>query len=196
MLMKKVIIIHGWDGSPEEPMHKWLKMKLEEKGFEVIVPLMPNPEEPEIKAWINKIKEILKNPDKETYFIGHSVGCQGVLRYLETLNPDIKIGGAILIAPWMHLDDKTIEEEGEEIVEIAKPWMETPINWKKIKKHSNNFICIFSDNDPYVPLNNKVLFKKNLSAEIIIENNKSHYDPGSNITDNPAALNKLIEISK
>lgn len=194
--MKKVFIIHGWDGSPEEPMHEWLKKKLEEKGFEVSVPEMPNSAEPEINSWISKIKEIVENPNEKTYFIGHSVGCQGVLRYLETLNSNVNIGGVIFIAPWMHLDEKTIQEEGKEVVEIAKPWMETPINWDKVKTHTNNFVCIFSDNDPYVPLTNKELFKEKLSAKTIIEHNKGHYDPDSNITENPTALNELLKLSK
>ena len=123
--MKKIYIIHGWDGSPEEPMHKWLKKELEGKGFQVTIPLMPNPEEPEINAWIDKIKEVVENPDNDTYFIGHSVGCQGVLRYLETLDSNTNIGGAIFIAPWMHLDNKTIEEEGEEEKGII-------INYRKV----------------------------------------------------------------
>lgn len=39
--MKKVYIVHGWDGSPEEPMLQWLKVNLEEKGYVVEVPKMP-----------------------------------------------------------------------------------------------------------------------------------------------------------
>jgi uncharacterized protein len=188
--MNKVYIVHGWDGNPEEPMHKWLKEQLEKNGFKVEVPKMPHPDRPEINSWIDKLKEVVKTPDENTYFIGHSVGCQGVLRYLESINN--KIGGVVLIAPWMHLDKNTIEEEGEEVKEIAKPWMETPINWNKIKRLTNNFVCIFSDNDPYVPLSEKNIFEKNLDAKIIIEHSKGHFDPSSNIKDNITALRELL----
>ena len=34
--MRKVYILHRWDGSPKEPMHLWLKKKLEEEGFIVV----------------------------------------------------------------------------------------------------------------------------------------------------------------
>jgi esterase/lipase len=37
--MKKVFIIHGWDGYPEEGWFPWLKKELEKKGFSVFVPL-------------------------------------------------------------------------------------------------------------------------------------------------------------
>ena len=83
-----------------------------------------------------KLKEVAGDVDESTYFVGESIGCQGVLRYLETLDSDIKIGGVVLIAPWMKLDEKTIREEWEDAVEIARPWEETPIDWEKVKNNA------------------------------------------------------------
>ncbi len=185
--MKKIYVVHGWDGSPEEPLFRWIKKSLETEDFEVYIPKMPNPSKPEIKSWINRLKAII-NLDKDTILVGHSVGCQAVLRYLEALNKNEKLKKVILIAPWMHLDRNTIKEEGEEVVKIAKPWMETPINWKKIKVHCDDFVAIFSDNDPYVPLSNVDMFKKNLNAKILILKNRYHFDPGNNIDKLPELL--------
>ncbi len=187
--MKRIFLIHGWDGSPEEPMHKWIKKILGEKGFCVYVPEMPNADKPEIKAWIKKIAEVVGQLNKEDIFIGHSVGCQAVLRYLEKLNKEEKTKKVILIAPWMHLDKQTIEEEGEEVIEIAKPWEKIPINFEKVKSHCKKFIAIFSDNDPYVPLSNIDLFKKRLNAKTLILKNKGHFDPSHNIDKLPELLN-------
>ena len=39
--MKKVVIIHGANGSPEENWFPWLKKELETKGIEVIIPQFP-----------------------------------------------------------------------------------------------------------------------------------------------------------
>ena len=194
--MKKVIIVHRWEGSPEEPMLQWLKKELEAKGFEVIAPVMPNTEEPKIKEWIDKLKDVVKNPDEEVYFIGHSIGCQGVLRYLETLDVDVKIGGAIFIAPWMKLDEKTIKEEGEEVAEIAKTWVETPIDWDRVKPHADKFVCIFSDNDYYVLPVNKELFEEKLSAKTIIEHNKGHFTEEDDVIENVTAVDELVRISE
>jgi len=188
--MKTIYIIHGWDGNPKEPMHQWLKKSLEEKGYSVVIPEMPNPEIPEIDAWIGKINEIAQ-PNENTIFVGHSIGCQAVLRYLEQLPDEIKITGVVLIAPWMKLDEQTIKEEGEEVAEVAKPWEETPIDFQKVRKHSDKFIAIFSDNDPYVPLNQKDLFEKELGAETIIENNKGHFSPDDGIEEVPIILEKI-----
>ncbi|MBU1103954.1 MAG: alpha/beta fold hydrolase, partial [Nanoarchaeota archaeon] len=157
--MKKAIIIHGWGGSPNEAIHKYLKRQLEAQGFNVQVPEMPNTEAPEIKTWIDHLKDLAPNPDKETFFIGHSVGCQTILRYLEKLPETTKVGGVVMIAPWMHLLD-TAYENPEEEKEIAKPWLETPIDWEKIKSRTDHFVAIFSDNDFCVPLSDKEIFKE------------------------------------
>lgn len=191
--MKKLYLIHGWDGSPEEPMHKWIAEKTRERGYEVFNPLMPNPEEPKISDWLNKISEITNNGesiDEETIFIGHSVGCQAVLRYFEILE-NKKAGKTILIALWMKLDEQTIKEEGEDVVEVAKPWMETPIDFEKVKKACAEFICIFSDNDPYVPLSEKDFLKEKLNAKTLVLNNRWHFDPDSGIDKLPEILEFL-----
>jgi len=192
--MKTVYIIHGWDGSPEEPTFKWLGSQLKEKGYRVIAPNMPNPEKPEIEAWVGKLKKIA-SPDPDSIFVGYSIGCQAVLRYLETLTEEIKIGGVVLIAPWMRLDEKTIEEEGEEVREIAKPWMETPIDFTKIKSLTKNITAIFSDNDPYVPLSQKDIFEKELGANIIIEHKKGHFDQSGGVDKLPSALDAILKMS-
>ena len=189
--MKTFYLIHGWDGSPEKPMHKWIKKTLEDKGHKVIAPKMPNAGEPEINSWVEKIKEIVDYLNEDIYFIGHSIGCQAILRYLEIVSG--KSGSVFLIAPWIYLDENTMEEEPES-EEIAKPWMETPINWNQVKTKSKNFVCIFSDNDPYVPLSNKELFKDKLKAKIIIENNKGHFTESDKVNKLPILIKEIEKL--
>jgi len=181
--MKKVIIIHGWGGNPNsEAWFSWIKKELSKRQILLNIPKMPNTNNPEIKTWTNKIKEVAKNINENTYFIGHSIGCQAILRYFEQ-EKSLHVKGAILIAPWMYLDKKTIEEEGEESIRIAKPWVETPINWDKIKNTTKNFVCVFSDNDNFVPLSNAKLFKEKLNAKIIIKHNEEHFNDTKQIKE-------------
>ena len=72
--------------------------------------------------------------------------------------------------------------------------METPIDWNKIKKHTSKFVCILSDNDPYVPLSNAELFKEKLNAKIIIEKNKGHYTAGDNVKENRTVVEELMKM--
>jgi len=190
--MKRVFLIHGWDGSPEEPMHKWIRKILAAKGFEVFAPKMPVPGKPKIQPWIEKIKQAVGKLDKNDIFIGHSIGCQAILRYIETLDKrEGKVKKIILIAPWMHFDKDIIKQEEEKTIKMSGPWMEIPINFQKIKAHCKKIITIFSTNDPYVPLSNSNLFKKDLNAKILILKNRGHFDPYHNIKKLPELLNLL-----
>jgi len=68
----------------------------------------------------------------------------------------------------------TLKGLGPEELPIAKPWLDEPINYDKIKDCTENIVAVFSDNDPYVPLENEKLFKDRLSAKTLMLHNKGH----------------------
>lgn len=187
--MKRAFVIHGWGGNPDEPMLAYCARELSMRGFEVHTPEMPHPDEPTIDDWVSALHDEVGIPDEHTFFVGHSVGTQTVLRYLETIPQDLQVGGVLLIAPWMILSIENLAED--ESPDIAKPWMETPIDFKKVISHAKEFTAIFSDNDPFVPLlPNETLLKENLNVKIIILNNKGHFTEDDEVTDLPEV--KLI----
>src|SRR3989338_6685659 len=91
--MKKVYIVHGWGGAPTEPQISWIRKQLEVRGFIVMALAMPHTEAPDMEEWTAKLKQEISAPDQNTYFIGHSIGCQAIMRYLAGLSSDTKIGG-------------------------------------------------------------------------------------------------------
>lgn len=192
--MKRAILIHGWDGYPENAWFPWLRSELEKQGFSVVAPAMPNPDEPKIEEWIPALAKEIGSPDSELCLVGHSVGCQAILRYLETLPAETRIAGIVLVAPWMELDTTTLEEEGEEVREIARPWMETPIDFSKIKTIAGKTTAILSDNDPYVPVSQGDIFKEKMGAEIIVESGKGHFDDFQGMKELPSALKAVEEL--
>lgn len=141
--MKRVIIVHRWEGGSHDDWRPWLKAELEKKDFEVFIPDMPDTNIPVIEKWVNRLANIVGTPDSNTYFIGHSIGCQTILRYLQTI--DVKIGGALFVAGWFNLENL----ESEEIVKIAKPWIETPINIGNIISVLPKSTLLISKDDPY-----------------------------------------------
>ena len=180
--MKKVYLVHGWGGGPEnEIWFPWLKKELETRGFSVEILKMLNPDYPKIETWVKHLENNVKELDEETYFIGHSIGCQAILRFLEKIPEKIKIGGCIFVAGWFDLLETAYEEEGEK--EIAKPWIETPINLEKVKEHTNNFLAIFSDDDSCVSVSETELFKEKLNSKIIIKKNQGHFDEVNEIPE-------------
>ena len=193
-MKKRVFIIHGWEGFPEEGWFPWLKRELENRGFDVYVPQMPDAAYPRIKNWLPAIEKIVDNPDKNTYFVGHSMGVQAIIRYLETLPENKKIGGAIFVAGFF----KRLTGLGEEpdYEETEKDWLKTPINLSKVKNHMSNSVAIFSDNDPFVPSDNQGDFRDKLKSKIIIKHEMGHFSgPSDNITELPVVLEELLKIS-
>ena len=169
--MKKVYLIHGWGGSSEGGWFDWLKKEFLKKGFEVKAFDMPNTDEPKIEKWVGYLEENIKDVDEHTFFIGHSIGCQTILRFLEKLHKHKRVGGCVFVAGWFDL----INLESEEM-EIAHPWVNKDIHFGRILDHCNNFLAIFSDDDPYVHLEEMEKFKKNLGAKIIIKKRKEHFN--------------------
>ena len=84
--MKKIIIVHGWDGRPDCGWFKWIAAELKKKEFKVIMPVMPDKETPVISKWIKHLDKVAGKIDEDTYFIGHSIGCQTIIRYLVKKN--------------------------------------------------------------------------------------------------------------
>ena len=188
-MMKRVIIVHRWSGSPAADWYPWLKSELEKKGFEVLVPEMPDPDHPRIDTWVPFLADVVGKPNKETYLVGHSVGCQTILRFLEKAKGEV--GGCLFVGGWLPLKNLTADEKS-----VAKQWLETPINFDRVRKTTKNFTAIFSDNDPYVPLENAELFKNNLGARTVIEKQLGHFTEEEGVTELPVALNELLKLTK
>jgi len=191
--MKIAYLIHGWEGNPDNCWFPWLKQELIKQGYTVTIPSMPNPTHPTIKEWVDTLNKIIK-PDPETILIGHSIGCQAILRYLESLNSTIKFAGIFFVGGWVTLKPKAVEETGSK--EIAKPWLETPLNWQKIFPHSDNVITIFSTNDYFVYVEDSQIFKEKLHAKVIIEENQGHFDDESHIKKIPSLLREIALITE
>ena len=166
--MKRVFIIHRWEGGPDDDWRPWVKEELEKLGCQVFVPSMPDTNVPVIEKWLNHLSEIVGTPDSETYFIGHSIGCQIILRYLEKAS--VLVGGAIFVSGWFNLENL----ENEEVKQIAHPWITTPINIEKIKKVLPKSTLIISDNDPFGAFEeNKQKFAE-LGSKIVILHEAGH----------------------
>lgn len=184
-MQKRVFVIHGWDGSPQNCWFPWLENELKKKGFIVKVLSMPHPERPTIVDWVNYLFNAVGEPDVNTYFVGHSIGCQTILRYIEKVGKPI--GGIVCVAGFFRLLHLATTEEKE----IAKPWLETPIDFKKIKEQTNKIVAIFSDNDPDVDLEDKKLFEKNLGAKTFVEHNKGHFSDDAGVKELPSVFEVL-----
>ena len=194
-MKKRVFIAHGWDGYPEEGWFPWLKKELEAKEFEVNVPQLPEAGSPRIHNWVPKLAEVVGQADENTYFVGHSMGCQTIARYLETLPESVKVGGAVFVAGFFKR--LTGLEDDPDVQETDKHWLGAPLDFQKVKSHLSKSVAIFSSNDPYVPLDNQDDFRDKLGSEIIVEKNMGHFSGGNDsVMELPIVFESVLKISQ
>ena len=115
-----------------------------------------------------------------------------IIRYLESLPAEKKVGGVVFVAGWFTLTNVETEEEKR----IGKPWIENPIDFQKVTSHTKHFVAIFSDDDDVVPVSNKNAFEEKLGAATILEHGKGHFSGGDGITELPSALEAIVKMSQ
>ena len=185
IMQKRVFIIYCWEGTPNSRWYPWLKGELIRRDFDAKVPTMPNTNHPRQAAWLKHMETVIGAPDKNTYLVGHSVGCIAILRYLEGLKKGQIVGGVVLVAGYT--SDLGYYD--------LKSFFTKDVQWKKIRSHCNKFAAIHSDNDQYVSLHYAEFFKKKLNAEVIVEHKKGHFSIGDGNTL-PDALKSILKFSR
>lgn len=134
--MKNAIILHGTGTKNTDFWFPWLKTNLEERGFDVWLPQLPNDEKPNLKEWLPYVLQQGKFTE-DTVIVGHSAGSQLILSVLE--NIDIPIKQAILVSGYAkHL--RATASDANSTDDVA---------WEKVRGKAREFVFINSDNDPW-----------------------------------------------
>ena len=185
--MKKIFIIHGFNGYPNGGWRPWLMSELRKKDVYACALPMPSPDKPTVDKWVKTISMAVESPNRNIFLVGHSLGVNAILRYLETLPVGDKIGGAILVSgPYENLKD---EEH-----KVLAPFFETPFDFDHIKKTCSKFVIIHSTDDPVVSFNNAILMANKLSCEIVSLSKGGHFNGSSGIYKFPELLETLEKI--
>lgn len=185
--MKKAFIIHGWSGKPDKGFRPWLKAELEKNGYKVEVPAMPDADHPKIENWIPFLMQTIRNPDAKTVLIGHSLGATAALMYLQKLPEGVKMNKAILVAGSF----TAIRELTPEKKILAEPWLKATWDYEKIRNSVKTITAFYSDDDPWVPIENSEIPKR-LGAKIIIEHGMKHYNEDAGIKEVPEVLKEIL----
>jgi len=168
--MKNAIILHGTNGHPTENWFDWLKKELEQRGWNVHVPQLPDANEPNTSKYndflINKEKP---NFNQDTVLIGHSSGAVAILGLLDELPINKKVNRCYLVGSFKNdLDWDSL-----------KGLFENELDFEKIKKMANKFVFIHSDNDPYCPLDHAKELSKKLNGDLFVKKGQKHFSVGT-----------------
>ena len=173
---KKALILHSWYGNPEGDWYPWLKTELENRGYQVFIPILPTMDTdlPDMDLQIKAIKETLM-VDQETLIIGHSLGSVLALRLAEIM----PVGKLILVACW-DFNDLTSGHES---------YWSNLINHQKIKSNVKEIVCISSDNDPYITGLQSEEMSKRFNEKYILIKGAGHFSKDrDNISQIPEIL--------
>ncbi|MCX6815542.1 MAG: alpha/beta hydrolase [Candidatus Aenigmarchaeota archaeon] len=182
--MANVFIFHGTEGYPEENWFPWLKHKLEGLECNVIVPQFPSP--PKIPAkiaeWFAVLKHYEKKIDKNTIFVGHSLGGVFTLRVLEQLKHPVKaaflVGAPVGVRPILNY-------------ERDSKFSGFSFDWESIIRKARHFVVFQSDDDPYVSLGNGEELAKKLNVTLSFVPNAGHFNSKAGYTKFDLLLEKI-----
>lgn len=185
--MKRAIIVHGFKGKPDTNWKPWLKKELEANDFIVDIPEMPNTENPNVIEWVSKLSETVADiTNDQIYLIGHSLGCITILKYLETFNEDQKVKASVFVAGFTR--QFKAYRNGHD------SFFENDLDFSKIKRHSDIFIAIHSQDDPNVGFEELVLFKDKLDARTISVDGSGHFGSVDGVFEVPVVLDAILSV--
>jgi uncharacterized protein len=185
-MTRSLIMVPRWAGSPDTDFYPWLTRKLRAPpaAFDDVCTLaMPTPSAPTIDGWVSTLASALgPSPSPSTVLLGHSVGCQAILRYLATLPEGHSVEGALLVAGWFEVDTPW---------DTLRPWLDTPMDLDRVRAALRRCVVVLSDSDPFTSdyRRNTRLFEERLGARVRLVPGGRHF----NNPREPAVLEALQE---
>lgn len=181
MNMKKVFMVHGFQGEPNGGWRPWLMGKLAKEDVWACSLNMPRPEAPVKDEWVQEIARMVGEPNESIFLVGHSLGAPAILRYLEGLASGSKVGGVVLVSgPSRKNDNRKIDS-----------FLDTPFNFEHIKNVCDKFGVIHGDNDPLVPFEQATEIAVGLGCSVISIPNGQHLNGSAGWYELPEALETL-----
>ncbi|KKS46684.1 MAG: hypothetical protein UV09_C0014G0004 [Candidatus Gottesmanbacteria bacterium GW2011_GWA2_42_18] len=163
------IIVHGCPSDSSEERTKeyakhwmpWIRKELTSRGIKTEIPLMPEPWQPDYKAFKTEFEKYIVTPN--TILIGHSCGCAFLVRWLGETKQRIK--KLILVAPWK-INDKNDK--------WRKLFYEYPVD-RTIQECVKNIVMFTADNEETNGKKSLNIFHKALGGKIIELKGMGHF---------------------
>lgn len=183
MTSKQAYLLHGTDGSPEYNWFPWLKSELENKGYEVRVPLLPENHTPNRQVY----SDFLESTDwsfENCILIGHSSGATTALNLLSSdwfphVNKTILVG--------TFLNERLLSRvDWYEKGQFDNLFPSGGYDADLLKKKSNSFIFLHGSDDPYCSLDDATVFANRVDGEMVVIQDGLHLS--SNRKDLPEII--------
>jgi hypothetical protein len=96
----RIILVHGFNASPEMNFHPWLAAQLRAKGYEVVAPTLPlkSGEELDMPTIIEEMKRQVGFLASDDILLGHSLGAFIILQYMEAVEMTESPRAVVMVA--------------------------------------------------------------------------------------------------
>lgn len=188
--MKRAVLLHGTDGSPEYHWFPWIKNLLEQAGYQVFAPELPNNHRPNRFTY----EDFLRSSGwdfTDNILVGHSSGATTVLNLLSSdWFPHVKT--AVLVGTF--LDEKLVKDidgfENDQFEQLFLPDYDPEL----IRSKSDHFIFVHGSDDPYCDIDDARTLCEEIGGTFITIENGKHLNRDTGITEIPELVKSLEDI--
>ena len=188
--MKNYFIIHGFKGSNIENWFPWFKEKVDSQECLCIIHPFPIDDKHHVYSEWEKILDVYHKDfhlmDENTVMIGHSTGSICALKYI--LENRIKIKKLILVSGFNNYlapDEKDLHNQ------LNPSYYVDDDKISKIKDYVKEIVCIYGDNDPYIPQDVLKKLAKSIDAKEIIIHDGGHLNEEAGYKTFPEILKEI-----
>jgi predicted alpha/beta hydrolase family esterase len=182
--VKKAVILHAMEQDSQGHWYPWLKNQLEDRGYEVWVPILPSPEHPDTVEMTKYLLSMGWDFNKNL-LIGHSSGAVEILYLLQALSEGINVETAVLAGSF----EKPVTgmEEQHDKMFVGK------LNFEKIKTKASNILFMHGEDDPWCPLEGAKNLAKKTDGELVAVSKSGHFSTSldSKYTEFPELITEL-----
>jgi predicted alpha/beta hydrolase family esterase len=182
--MKTLLILHGIGGYAGFHWQKWLHDELVKKGYQVLMPSLPEADHPDRGNWLRVCEKLVRDVDfSNLTIVGHSLGVVTALDLI--LSEKRKIKGLVSVSGFFR-------DYGAELNSYFLK--EKEIDLSKVKEFVGSVVVFYGDDDPYVPQNVLKELAVGLDVGPIVINKGGHLNTDSGYTNFPDLLRNILEI--
>ncbi len=177
----RILLVHGYKASPTTGFFPWLERELRARGFDVLVPVLPNPEEPDRDAWTEALVDVAAPLTEQTIIVGHSLGGAAALRMLEAAEARSTPHAMVLIStPWMIKDER------------FRGFFYSEFDFEVLMWRAAKFVVIHAQNDTIIPVDHGKRYAAVLHAKLVTPETGEHFQG----IEYPIILEEILEIAE
>ena len=178
--MIDTLVVHGSFGSPYENWFPWLRSTLTAAGRRVLVPNFPDKDLQDLDRWTRVLDGYAGCFEARTNIFGHSLAAAFIADYCVAKR--MRVGKAILVAPFYGLIGIP------EFDAVNRTFFKNQRTLETFATMCDQIICVYSDNDPYVPLHLFEEFAAITKAERRIVHGGGHLNAEAGYREFPLLL--------